>query len=120
MRKDDLIRLTHMFEAARQALSFAEGKSRSDLNQDRMLTFSLIKAIEIIGEAASKVTPETRRKNPAIPWNDIISMRNRLIHVYFNINLDRVWDTITSDLPALVKELEKILAQEEPLFKNHS
>jgi uncharacterized protein with HEPN domain len=117
MRKDDLIRMTHMLQAAREALKFASGKERSDLDKDRMLLLSLVKSIEIIGEAASRVTSETRETATKIPWPDIIAMRNRLIHVYFNINLDRVWDTITNDIPPLVKELENIISQEEPLTK---
>ncbi|MDO8724093.1 MAG: DUF86 domain-containing protein [Syntrophales bacterium] len=111
MRKDDAIRVRHMLDAAREALSFAEGKSRRTLPSDRMLILALIKSIEIIGEAASTVTPETRQKYPGIPWRDIIAMRNRLIHVYFDIDLDRLWDTITDDLPKLIVDLEKVAVQ---------
>jgi uncharacterized protein with HEPN domain len=81
MRKDDAIRIRHMLDALDEALGFAEGKERDDLNQDRMLVLSVVKCIEIIGEAASKVTQETRTQHPEIPWNEIIAMRNRLIHV---------------------------------------
>jgi uncharacterized protein with HEPN domain len=108
MRRDDAIRVRHMLDAAREALSFAEGKDRKNLSSDRMLTLSIVKSIEIIGEAASTVTPETRENYPAIPWRDIVAMRNRLIHAYFDIDLDRVWDTITDDLPKLITELEKL------------
>ncbi len=90
MRKDDLIRMQHMLNAAEEALSFARSKKRNDLDSDRMLTLSIIKAIEMIGEAASKVTDESRNRFPEVPWSGIIAMRNRLIHVYFNIDLDRV------------------------------
>lgn len=109
MRKDDIIRVRHMIDAAKEALSFAEGKSRKHLTDDRMLTLSLVKSIEIIGEAASTVSPEFRQRHEIIPWRDIVAMRNRLIHVYFDIDLDRVWDTITDDLPALMKQLESVL-----------
>ena len=74
-----------------------------------MLTLSLIKSIEIVGEAASKVTQETRQAYPEIPWPDIIAMRNRLIHIYFDIDLDRVWDTVTDDIPPLINLLESAL-----------
>lgn len=113
MRKDDGIRLRHMRDAAREAMAFAKGKSRSDLSSDRMRVLSLIKSIEIIGEAASTVTQEFRDRYPEIPWKDIVAMRNRLIHVYFDIDLDRVWDTITDDLPKLLVDLEKIIAREQ-------
>ena len=74
-----------------------------------MLVLSLIRELEIIGEAASKVSPEVRSENRAIPWEDIVGMRNRLIHAYFDINLDVVWKTATNDLRSLKAELEKIL-----------
>lgn len=108
MPKDN-VRLQHMLDAATEALSFAKGKSRADLNTDRMLALSLIKAIEIIGEAANKVSAEVKTKYTSIPWLDIIGMRNRLIHAYFEINLDILWKTITEDVPPLVAELEKIV-----------
>jgi uncharacterized protein with HEPN domain len=66
-----------------------------------MLLLSLVKAIEILGEAASRVSEETRSEFCSIPWRDIIAMRNRLIHGYFDINLDIVWKTVTDELPHL-------------------
>lgn len=109
MRKDDLVRLRHMLDAAREALSFTTGRSRSDLDTNRMLVLSLVKDIEIVGEAASKVSMEARTKNTNIPWLDIIDMRNHLIHAYFDVDLDIVWDTVTQDFPPLIVELEKIV-----------
>jgi uncharacterized protein with HEPN domain len=102
-----------MLEAAREAMSFIQGQSRKALDSNRMLVLSLVKCIEIIGEAASRVSPETQAKHTGIPWVDIVGMRNRLIHAYFEIDLDRVWDTVTDDLPPLVSELEKASASEE-------
>ena len=109
MQKDDLVRLLHMLDAASEAVSFLAGKSRADLDTNRMLVLSLVKDIEMIGEAASKVSLETRKECGKIPWLDIVDMRNHLIHAYFDIDLNIVWDTITTDLPPLIKELEKIL-----------
>ncbi len=108
MRRDDAIRIRHMLDAVNEVLTFVRGKSRPDLDRDRMLALSIIKDIEIIGEAASKVTQESREKFHGIPWAAIVAMRNRLIHVYFDIDLDRVWDTVTEDLPKLKASLEKI------------
>lgn len=113
MRRDDLIRIRHMLDSAREAISFIKDRNRPDLDKDRMLVLSLIKSIEIMGEAASKVTKESRDGNPEIPWLNIIGMRNRLIHVYFDIDLDRVWDTITDDLPPVIAVLERIIQKEE-------
>lgn len=109
MQKPDRIRLQHMLDAANEALEFVRGKRRSDLDTDRKLVLSLVKELEIIGEAAGKVSAEIRTQYGSIPWQDISGMRNRLIHAYFDIDLDVVWSTITKDLPALKLELEKIL-----------
>lgn len=112
MPKDDLIRLRHMLDAAKEALSFAKDKSTKDLYANRMLALSIVKSIEIIGEAASTVTKDFRDKHNEIPWASIVAMRNRLIHVYFDVDLNRVWDTLTDDLPPLIVALEKVLSQE--------
>ena len=113
MRKDDLIRVRHMLEAAREAVLFARNRTRKDLDNDRMLTLSIVKSVELIGEAATRISKEARDTHPEIPWTDIVAMRNRLIHVYFDIDLDRVWDTVTDDLPPLISALEKIVVSEE-------
>lgn len=113
MLRNDLIRLQHMLDAANEAISFASGKSPRDLAHDRMMALSIVKSIEIIGEAAAKVSQETRKKYPAVPWATIVAMRNRLIHVYFDIDLDRVWDTLTDDLPPLIAKLEEALNTEK-------
>ena len=108
MPKADRVRLRHMLEAGREALSFAQGYTRQDLDRNRMLTLALVRCIEIVGEAAARVTQDTRARYASIPWTDIVGARNWLIHAYFDINLDRLWDTITDDLPKLIVELEKI------------
>jgi uncharacterized protein with HEPN domain len=95
------------WNAANEALTFIQGKIRSDLDKKRMLVLSLIRELEIIGEAASKVSPETRSQTSTVPWQDITGMRNRLIHAY--VDLDSVWSTVTKDLPVLKAELQKIL-----------
>jgi uncharacterized protein with HEPN domain len=77
MQRNDLIRLQHMLDAANEAISFASGKSPHDLAGDRMMALSIVKSIEIIGEAASKVSRETRKKHPDVPWATIVAMRNR-------------------------------------------
>lgn len=102
MPNDDLVRLQHMLDAAAEAVSFAQGQTRADLAQDRKLVLALVKAVEIIGEAAYRVSPETQEQLPEIPWDDIISMRHRLVHAYFDINLDILWRTIEDDLPPLI------------------
>jgi uncharacterized protein with HEPN domain len=114
MEHEDRIRLQHMLDAAQEALGFVVDKGRWDLETDRMLALSLIKEIEIIGEAASRVTEETRIACPRIAWTHAVAMRNRLIHGYFDIDLDRVWATVQYDLPPLIEHLTVYLAVEEP------
>ena len=111
MRRDDIIRLMHMLDAAREAILFAQGRKRADLDSDRMLVLSLVKDIEIIGEAAYQTSEETRRQLTEIAWDDIIGMRHRLVHAYFDINLDILWRTAQDDLPQLSAVLEKIVAR---------
>jgi len=112
MQKPDAVRLRHMLEAARDAVSFARGRTRQELDQDRMFAFALVRCIEVIGEAAARVSSETKAGYASIPWAHVIGMRNWLIHAYFDISLDRLWDTITDDLPPLIAELEKLPLQD--------
>jgi uncharacterized protein with HEPN domain len=101
-----------MRDAAIEAISFISNCDRSDLEGDRMLTLALVKDIEIIGEAAGRVSADCRTRHPQIPWSQMIGMRNRLTHAYFEIDLDIVWEVVTHDLPPLVTELEKTIALE--------
>lgn len=109
MRKHDEIRLRHMLDAAREAVSFAQGHARGDLDNDRQLVLALVKDIEIIGEAAVQVTESTKQRLPEIPWEKIAGMRNRLVHAYFDINLDIVWKTVQEDLPELISLLVPVI-----------
>ncbi len=98
-----------MLDAVREARGFSATRSRSDLDLDRMFLLAIVKDIEIIGEAASRVSKEARAQFPAIPWQDIVAMRHRLIHGYFDIDLDIVWSTVTDDLSGLAAQLERAL-----------
>ena len=111
MPPSDRIRLQHMLDAAREALTFCAGQDPSMIRQNRVVTLALVKCIEIIGEAASKVSEEMRGNAPLIPWSGIIGMRNRLIHGYFDIDWNLVFETVTVDLPPLIKDLEAVLAR---------
>lgn len=113
MQKDDRLRLRHMLDAARESQLFIENQTRASLDSDRKLVLALVKAVEILGEAATRVTSQCRDGLPQIPWTNIIGMRNRLIHAYFDIDLDILWKTVLEDLPPLVAELEKILEARE-------
>jgi uncharacterized protein with HEPN domain len=108
MKPEDRIRIQHMIEAANEALSFTNNISEKDFSQNRMIILSVIKEIEIIGEAASKISEEIKLKYPDVPWKDIIRMRNRLIHGYFEVNIELVWNTVKNNLPQLLSLLQKI------------
>ena len=97
-----------MLDAALEAIGFAKGRERADLDTDRMLVLSLLKALEIVGEAATQVNAAARVDLPAIPWDDVIGMRHRLVHAYFDVDLDIVWQTVRQDLPGLVSLLETL------------
>lgn len=114
MQRDDRIRLQHMLDGAREALSFADGRRREELDEDRLLVLGLVKAIEIIGEAAYQVSESTRADVLGVPWEDIVGMRHRLVHAYFDINLDVLWRTVLDDLPPLIAPLQSVLAKDEP------
>ncbi len=113
MRKDDSVRLGHMLDAAKEAVSFARGATRNTVDTDRQLALALAKCIEIVGEAASRVSKQRREQLPQIPWPSIINMRNRLIHAYSDIDLDVLWQTVIEDLPPLIAELERIVPSEK-------
>ena len=113
MDKNDEIRLRHILDAVREAVAFSEGRSRSDLDKNRMLSLSLVRLLEIIGEASRGISEEIRLAHPEIAWKKMTGMRDRLIHGYFDVNLDVVWETVTQDLPPLIAQLEKSLASEK-------
>jgi uncharacterized protein with HEPN domain len=109
---EDRVRLLHMIEAAETACGFVSGKARGDLDADRMLVFALVRAIEIVGEAGSKVSAPTREAAPDIPWSLIVSMRNRLVYAYFDVDHEVVWKTATEELPQLLPRLRTLVANE--------
>ena len=105
----DAVRVRHIRDAARDAVRFVEGKSRADMEANEMLCLALVRLLEIIGEAANGISPDLRKKYPTVHWAGMTGMRNRLIHGYFDVNLDVVWETVTKDLPPLVTEMELVL-----------
>ena len=108
-RRDDQVTLRHILEHAREAIEMANSRSRADLDSDRMLELSLTRLVEIVGEAATRTTEEIREAHAAIPWREIVAMRNRLIHGYDSIDKDILWEVVTSDLPPLAAGIEQIL-----------
>jgi uncharacterized protein with HEPN domain len=109
LRSEDLVRLRHIADALDLVRGFVEGRRREDLDRDQMLVFALVHALQIVGEAASKVTAETRGRHPEIPWPVVIGMRHRLVHAYFDINLDILWTTAIEAAPALLAQVKRVL-----------
>lgn len=109
MHKSDEVRLRHMLDAASEAVSSVRERQRGDIEEDRHLARSLVKLIEIVGEAAARISETGREQLPDIPWIEIIGMRNRLIHAYWDIDLDIVWKTAAEEMPVLVAMLEPLV-----------
>jgi uncharacterized protein with HEPN domain len=106
---DPQVRLQHMLEYAREAVTLMRDKKRADLDTDRALGLATLRCLEIVGEAASRIPESVREQYSQISWPQIIGMRNRLVHGYDLVDYDIIWNTVVEDLPPLIAELEKIL-----------
>jgi len=106
---DDTARLHHMLDHALEAVELARGRSRADLGADRLFDLAMTRLLEIVGEAAARVTQATREQHPEVPWPAIAGMRNRLIHGYDAVDFDILWDVVQHDLAPLVADLQRIL-----------
>ena len=113
-KRDDLVSLIDMRNYAEEAVNLLGEARLIDLTKDRVMELALRKLVEIVGEAANRVSDETRQRHQTIPWSQIIGMRNRLVHGYDDISLERLWDTIKDELPPLIEELGTIIAEETP------
>lgn len=101
----DEVRLLHIRDAAESAARFIAGRTREDLETDEMLRLALTKLVEIVGEAAKQLTSDGRARFPEVAWDDAARMRDRLVHHYFDVDLDVLWATVTQDLPAVLEAL---------------
>jgi uncharacterized protein with HEPN domain len=110
LQPKDRIRLQHMLDHAAEALNMIKGRNREDLDNDRQLNLSLVRLLEIVGEAASRTSENTRSSHSELPWIQIIGLRNRLIHGYDEVDFDILWTILQEDLPPLVMELERALS----------
>jgi len=111
-RHDDTTSLRHMLDHAAEALEFARGRRREELASDRALQLILIRLLEVLGEAAGRVSPQARTAHPDVPWRQIVGLRNRLIHGYDVVDLNVLWDIIEDDLPPLVAQLQAMLGEQ--------
>jgi uncharacterized protein with HEPN domain len=111
-RRDDLGRLRDMLSHARMAVRFTEGRTQRDLETDAMLGLACLRALEIVGEAASRISPEFRNAHPEFSWREMIAMRNRLIHAYADVDSAVIWSIIAKELPPLIAALERLVPPE--------
>ena len=105
--------LRHILAEANYLLDASRDVSRSDFLDSETLRRAFVRSLEIIGEAAKKVPDEVRRRHPAVDWRAMAGLRDRLIHGYFGVDHDLVWDVIETKVPALRREIERILAQND-------
>ncbi len=101
-----------MRDAGATAVNFAQGKERADLETDLMFQFATVRALEIMGEAAARLPEEARAAHPEVPWSNMIGMRNRLAHGYFDVDLDIVRNTVSGHLSPLIDMLDAWIASE--------
>jgi uncharacterized protein with HEPN domain len=111
--KDDQLYLGHMLDVSRQAMAKVEGLDRSEFDADENLRLALAHLIQMIGEAARRVSPATCASHPQLPWTEIIGMRHKIVHDYLGVDFDIVWEVVTADLPQLADELKRILSPSE-------
>lgn len=105
----DLTRLGHMLDCAKAVLSFAKGRENISFIEDRPFRSAALRELEIIGKAASKVSEKTQERFSHLPWKKFVETRNRLVHVYFDVDYNEVWETIQEYVPPFYKELERII-----------
>lgn len=97
-----------MLDAAREAGTLIAGRSRRDYDEDRTLRLALVRLLEVVGEAASRIPLDFRDEHPEIPWFGVVGLRNRLIHGYDDVDYDIVWRILAEDIPSLVAALEAV------------
>jgi uncharacterized protein with HEPN domain len=115
MQRDDTAYLLDILIAANKAIGYLDELSWNEFETSELHQDAAMRALEIIGEAANRVSDSTKAAHPEIPWNQVIGMRNRLVHEYFRINLAAVWDTVSRDLPEPVQKIEPLVPREYDL-----
>lgn len=107
-RNEDSIYLGHMLDMTRRAITALQSKNRVDYDTDDILRMGLTHLVQVIGEAARKVSAQFQQTHPEIPWRQIIGMRHRIVHDYMRVDEDILWEVVSNDLPALLPHLEQI------------
>jgi uncharacterized protein with HEPN domain len=114
MRRDETY-LLDILIAARKALKFVEGIDRDKFEDNEIIQNAVIRPLEIIGEASARVSKDFRKAHAEIPWQEMVGLRNRLIHEYFRIDFGAVWDTLHKDIPKLIEIIEPLVPKEDEI-----
>lgn len=112
MRRNDAACLLDMLVYARDARKFTAGLTYQEFDRSHLHQLAVMKAVETIGEAASRVSSDTKRTQPEIPWSAIVRMRNRIVHAYFDVQLEILWRVVHDELPSLIAQLEPLVPPE--------
>lgn len=113
MIKDNSVYLKHILDAISRIAEYTKGIKHEDFTKSNLIQAAVIREIEIVGEATKKLTQEFKEKHSKIPWKQIAGMRDKLIHDYFGVDLDAVWDTVQKDIPALYTQLLEISKKDQ-------
>lgn len=108
MPKGDEVYVGHMLDTARTAIRLVHGKTRKDSDLDEALRLAVARLVQVIGEAARRLSSPFTYAHPEVPWKAIVGMRNKIVHDYMGVDEDLLWDTVTRELPPLVSGLENL------------
>jgi uncharacterized protein with HEPN domain len=111
MKKDDTVYMKHILDAIHRVEEYTQNIEYKDFIENHLIQDGVIRQIEIIGEAVKRLSNEIKEKYTDVPWKDIVGMRNKLIHNYFGVDVDAVWETVKKDIPVLKKKLIGIKAE---------
>ena len=112
-RRRDKNRLEHILQAIERICRYTKGKNFEDFIADDMMYYAVVKNIEILGEASNMLTEEFRQTHPKTPWKQVNGMRNYIVHEYFQVDNNVVWDVITNDLPILEQQIKEYLTEDK-------
>ena len=107
----DSVFIAQMVEAAEAALEFTDGQTAESFASDRLVGYAVVRAVQLVGQAAHSVSAELQAAHAEIPWREMIGMRNVVVHDYADVDLSLVWKTVREDLPGLIERLDAILEE---------